>query len=223
MDTKRPEDEKMTFNLLGINGSPKKLVEKSNSHFLLKTTLDSAKEEGAQTTLANLVDYNIIQCNACEICTTKPCPLDKKDDYPELEQLIMDHQGLIIASPSYWTGPPAILKNVIDRSRDNKMPKQLWADKIFSAIAVSGLRVGGQESVISSLINFALGHGMVIVGNIGHPWFNAPFPMGTMMYDIIEEDKSIVKFRSVKKDPIATKDAILLGQRLAVFGKKLFL
>ncbi|MFX0210775.1 MAG: flavodoxin family protein [Candidatus Hodarchaeota archaeon] len=212
----------MTFRLLGINGSPKKRVDKSNSFFLLKTALDSAKGVGAQTTLVNLVDYEIIQCNGCEVCTTKPCPLDKQDDYPKLEKLIVDHQGLIIASPSYWTGPPGILKNVLDRSRDNKMPEQLWVDKIFSAIAVSGLRVGGQESVINSLITFALGHGMIIVGGVGHPWFNAPFPMGTIMYDTVEEGTPKIKFRSVKNDPIATKDAAVLGQRLASFGKKLF-
>ncbi|UCE13499.1 MAG: flavodoxin family protein [Candidatus Heimdallarchaeota archaeon] len=212
----------MAFSLLGINGSPKKPVHKSNTHFLLKTTLDSAEAEGIQTTLISLAEYDILQCNGCEVCTTKPCPLDQKDDYPKIEQLISSHQGLVIASPSYWTGPPSILKNVLDRSRDNKMSDQLWANKVFAPIAVSGLRVGGQESVISSLINFALGHGMVIVGNIGHPWFNAPFPMGTMMYDCEEEGKSRVKFRSVKKDPIATKDAVLLGQRMASFGKKMF-
>ncbi|MHA2202878.1 MAG: flavodoxin family protein [Candidatus Hodarchaeales archaeon] len=212
----------MPFKLLGINGSPKKSVVKSNSHYLLKIALDSAEKGGIKTTLVNLADYNLIQCNGCEVCTTKPCPLDKQDDYPKLEELILDHQGLLIASPSYWTGPPGILKNVIDRSRDNKMPEQLWAGKIFSAIAVSGLRVGGQESVINSLIAFALGHGMIIVGGVGHPWFNAPFPMGTIMYDTIEEGKPKVKFRSVKKDPIATKDAEVLGQRLASFGSKLF-
>ncbi|MFW9905067.1 MAG: flavodoxin family protein [Candidatus Thorarchaeota archaeon] len=212
----------MPFKLLGINGSPKKVVEKSNSYHLLKTALDSAKNAGAQTTLVNLSEYEFIQCNGCEICTTKPCPLDKQDDYPKLEELILNHQGILIASPSYWTGPPGILKNIIDRSRDNKMPEQLWAGKIFSAIAVSGLRVGGQESVINSLITFALGHGMIIVGGVGHPWFNAPFPMGTIMYDTIDEGKSKVKFRSVKKDPIATKDAEVLGKRLASFGNKLF-
>ena len=212
----------MPFKILGINGSPKKTVEKSNSFYLLKTALNSAESSGTQTTLCNLSEYDLIQCNGCEVCTTKPCPLDKQDDYPKLEELILNHQGILIASPSYWTGPPGILKNVIDRSRDNKMPDQLWAGKLFSAIAVSGLRVGGQETTIGLLINFALGHGMIIVGGIGHPWFNAPFPMGTMMYDVIDEGKSKVKFRSVKKDPIATNDAEVLGQRLASIGKKLF-
>ena len=39
----------MPFKLLGINGTPKKAVEKSNSYFLLKTALDSAEKVGAQT------------------------------------------------------------------------------------------------------------------------------------------------------------------------------
>ncbi|MFX1514954.1 MAG: flavodoxin family protein [Promethearchaeota archaeon] len=212
----------MPFNLLGINGSPKKSAEKSNSYYLLKIALDSAEKTGAQTKLVNLSDFELLQCNGCEVCTTKPCPLDNQDDYPKLEELILNHQGLLIASPSYWTGPPGILKNVIDRSRDNKMPEQLWAGKIFSAIAVSGLRVGGQEHVINSLLLFALGHGMVIVGGVGHPWYNAPFPMGTMMYDVMDEGKPKVKFRSVRYDPIATKDAEVLGERIAIFGKKIF-
>jgi len=212
----------MSFKLLGINGSPKKPVEKSNSYHLLNILLKSAEKHGATVTLINLNELEIQQCTGCEICTTKPCPLDAKDDYPKIEKLFLENHGIIIASPSYWTGPPALLKNVLDRSRDNKMPQQLWNGKIFSALAVAGLRVGGQESVISSLINFALGHGMIIVGSIGHPWFNAPFPMGSMMHDIELEGESKILFRPVKKDPIATKDAELLGQRIVEIGQRLF-
>ena len=162
----------MTFKLLGINGAPKKPAEKSNTHFLLRTALESAEKVGAQTTMLNLSDYNILQCIGCETCTTKKCPLDEKDDYEKLERIIYEHQGIIFAAPSYWSGPPAILKNFMDRSRDNKMPKQLWRDKLASAMAIAGLRVGGQESVVNSLITFAFSHGMIVVGSNGHPWFN---------------------------------------------------
>ena len=212
----------MGFKLLGINGSPKKPVGKSNSYHLLTILLNSAEKHGAIVSLINLNELEIQQCTGCEICTTKPCPLDVDDDYPKLEKLILENHGIVIASPSYWAGPPAILKNVIDRSRDNKMPKQLWNGKIFSALTVAGLRVGGQESVINSLINFALGHGMIIVGSTGHPWFNAPFPMGSMMYDIDVEGESKIQFRPVKKDPISTKDAELLGKRITEIGQRLF-
>ena len=168
-------------------------------------------------------DYKINLCNGCEACTTKPCPLDKDDDYPKIEALIQEHDGLIIASPSYWGGPPGILKNFCDRSRDNKMPKQLWVGKLFSAIAVSGLRVGGQETVISQLITFGLAHGMLIVGGTGHPWYTATFPMGSMMYEEVKDDEVKIKFRHVKKYIIAIRDAEALGQRIAEVGKKLFM
>jgi multimeric flavodoxin WrbA len=211
----------MNFRLLGINGSPKKPIAKSNTYFLLKTAIDAAKEAGAQTTLINLNEYELLQCTGCEICTTKPCPLDSQDDYQKLETLMLENDGIIIASPSYWSAPPGILKNFMDRSRDNKMPKQLWANKIFGGIAVSGLRVGGQESVLESLIRFALSHGMIIVGSTGHPWFNSPFPTGAMMYDIEIDGVQKTKFRSVKNDPIALKDAELLGKRLVSIGNKM--
>ncbi len=212
----------MVFKLLGINGSPKKPTAKTNSYFLLNTTLHSAKEQGIETTLINLTDYKINLCNGCEVCTTEPCPLDKDDDYPLIEALIQEHDGLIIACPSYWAGPPGILKNFLDRSRDNKMPKQIWEGKLFSAISVSGLRVGGQEAVISQLTTFGLAHGMLIVGGTGHPWFTAPFPTGSMMYEEVKDDEIKIKFRHVKKDIIATRDAEALGQRMAEVGKKLF-
>ncbi|PWI47736.1 hypothetical protein CEE45_10160 [Candidatus Heimdallarchaeota archaeon B3_Heim] len=205
-----------------MNGSPKKPAAKTNSQFLLNTTLQSAKEQGIETTLINLPDYKINLCNGCEVCTTKPCPLDKDDDYPKIEALIQEHDGLIIASPSYWTGPPGILKNFFDRSRDNKMPKQLWEGKLFSAIAVSGLRVGGQETVVSHLITFGLAHGMLIVGGTGHPWFTAPFPMGSMMYDEVIDGEVKVKFRHVKNDIISIRDSEALGKRIAELGIKLF-
>ncbi|MHA1995563.1 MAG: flavodoxin family protein [Candidatus Hodarchaeales archaeon] len=212
----------MVFKLLGINGSPKKPAAKTNSKFLLDVTLQSAKEHGIETTTINLTDYTINLCNGCEVCPTKPCPLDKGDDYPKIEALIQEHNGLVIASPSYWSGPPGILKNFFDRSRDNKMPKQLWEGKIFSAVAVSGLRVGGQEAVISQLTTFGLAHGMLILGGTGHPWFTSPFPMGSMMYEEVKEDEVKIKFRHVKKDIIAIRDAEALGRRMAKVGKKLF-
>lgn len=212
----------MTFTLLGINGSPKKPATKTNTGFLLTVALETAEKAGTQTTQINLSDYNISQCTGCEVCATKPCPLDKDDDYPKLEKLIREHQGLIIGSPSYWTGPPGILKNMMDRSRDNKMPKQLWEGKLFSALSVSGLRVGGQESVIQSLILFGLGHGMLIVGASGHPWYNAPFPMGSMMYEDVTEGEVKIRFRHVKHDTIAHRDAEALGQRMAEVGQRLF-
>ncbi len=211
------------IKILGINGSPKQPIEKSNSYFLLKTALDSAQENGAETVMISLPDFNLLTCTGCEICTTKTCPLDQKDDYSQIEDLIKDSCGIIISSPSYWSGPPGILKNFMDRSRDNKMPKQLWNGKLFSAISVAGLRVGGQESVINSLIHFGLAHGMIVIGGTGHPWFNSPFPVGSLMYDIVEDEAPKVKFRHIKKDPISMKDAELLGQRMAEYGKKLFL
>lgn len=37
----------------------------------------------------------------------------------------------------------------------------------------------------------------------------------------VEEGKQKIKFHSIKNDPIVTKDALILGQRLTSVGNKL--
>ena len=82
--------------------------------------------------------------------------------------------------------------------------------------------MGEQESVINSLITFGLAHGMIIIGGIGHPWFNAPFPMGSMMYEDRKNEEIQIKFRHVKHDTIANRDAEVLGKRMGAIGLRLF-
>ncbi|MFX0062320.1 MAG: flavodoxin family protein [Candidatus Hermodarchaeota archaeon] len=203
------------MKILAINGSPKKNVERSATYFLLQKVLEGAK--GAETELLNLSEYNLLHCNGCEICVKDQCPLDKKDDFPKIEEKLLEADAIIFGSPSYFGVPSGLMKTLMDRSRDLKMPESKLAGKIASAVSVAGLRVGGQVSTIDALVRFALGQGMIIVGALGHPWFNAPFPMGTLQYDL--EGKA--KFRKINDDPLSTKDAVLLGERITAIGKKL--
>ena len=42
-----------------------------NSEILVKEALNAAKEKGAEVTLINLFDYNILPCTGCESCTMR--------------------------------------------------------------------------------------------------------------------------------------------------------
>lgn len=211
------------IKIIGINGSPKKPVDKSNTHYLLKTVLENIVDDEISTELINLNEYNILNCIGCEVCTTKSCPLDSKeeDQFAEIEEKLLEADVIIIGSPSYWSLPPVTLKNLFDRSRDLKMPVMKLKNKIISAVTVSGLRNGGQESVINSIMSWGLSHGMIVAGATGHPHFNSSFPQGTIMYDTMVEEKNKVKFRHVKRDPISMKDAQKLGERLLYLSKKI--
>ena len=102
------------------------------------------------------------------------------------------------------------MRRWMDRSRPLKMNDHQLQNKIASVMTVAGLRHGGQETALNSMIQFCLGHGMIIVGNCSDPLRSGPFPSGTLQFDFEEK----IKFRGIHKDLIAKKTAQQLGERI---------
>ncbi|MHA2231533.1 MAG: flavodoxin family protein [Candidatus Hodarchaeales archaeon] len=204
--------------ILLINGSPLKKKEKSNTRTLLQEVAEGAQDtSSASFELIDLADYAIQQCNGCAACVKGACPLSKNDDMPKLEAKLLNADAIILGSPSYWAGPSGILKNFMDRSRPLKMPESKLTNKLASAVATAGLRIGGQEHVVSACIQWALGHGMLIVGASHDPYRTAPFPMGTISYETPEKKH---RFRDVRDDSMAIADAQALGKRIAKLAQQ---
>ena len=66
----------------------------------------------------NTVTMNIGQCRGCGACSKAPdgkikCIL--KDDYLELEEKVLDADGIVISAPVYSVGIVGQLKNFLDR------------------------------------------------------------------------------------------------------------
>jgi multimeric flavodoxin WrbA len=207
--------------ILLINGSPLVKKEKSNTRILLQEVGEGVKEiETAFYELLDLNDFIIQQCNGCGTCIKAPCPLSKDDDMPKLEEKLIEADAIVLGSPSYWAGPSGILKNFMDRTRWLKMqrPESKLTNKLASAVATAGLRVGGQEHVVSAIVQWALAHGMLIVGASHDPYRTAPFPMGTISYETSEGKHH---FRSVQEDKMALSDAQALGKRIAKLAEQI--
>ncbi len=206
-------------SILLINGSPLKNKEKSNTRTLLQEVANAIKKNSkADLEFIDLVDYKIDLCTGCGTCVKGSCPLSEKDDMPKLENLVLNADTIVLASPSYWAGPSGLLKNFMDRTRPLKMPKSRLINKLASAVSVAGLRNGGQEQVINAINLWALGHGMLVIGACSDPYRTAPFPMGTISYET-EDGKH--KFRSVRKDTMAMADAHALGERITSLVEKI--
>jgi multimeric flavodoxin WrbA len=207
--------------VIGICGSPKKA--KSNTRFLLQKALESAAEvlsevesKEATTLLLNLSKFNIRRCTGCDSCVRKkPCPESEHDDMHELEEKLLQADGIIIAAPSYFTSVPGILKDFIDRSRRVKMLDHQLKDKIFGAITYAGLRYGGQEHVVAMLNRYALGQGMIVVGSVGSPVKHGNFGSGSMQTDE-------GKWRNSEADGLAIEASQEVGRRVATIVKKLY-
>ena len=91
-----------------------------NSEILVKEALLACQEAGAEVTLVNLFDYNILPCTGCESCTMSMgdvamgkgdytgCVLKNKDDVDALVTEMQQNNGLIIGVPTYDLMPSTI-------------------------------------------------------------------------------------------------------------------
>ncbi|MGI8467961.1 MAG: NADPH-dependent FMN reductase, partial [Pyrinomonadaceae bacterium] len=92
--------------ILAFAGS---LREKSYNKRVLKIAVEGAKKAGAEVTYVDLKDYPMPIYNA---------DLQETQGFPPIatafQKLLLEHDGLLIASPEYNGSIPSPLKNVID-------------------------------------------------------------------------------------------------------------
>jgi multimeric flavodoxin WrbA len=164
-----------------IVGSPRK---NRSCNFLIDRAIEGVKEVLDEITIkkVQISDYRITPCNGCDACLRAPhdCPLAEDDDTKKIEEEILGSSAIFIAAPNYFGSVSSQIKTLIDRSRPWKMKNYLLKDVLFSPLASTGLRNGG-EGVISDLINFALIQGMVVVGNaMGSPVIEENIPITSL-------------------------------------------
>ena len=149
----------MKINILGVCGST---IKRGNTEVFLEEALKAAREiEGANTELVTLRGMNIHDCIQCNWCLTKQeegkfCA--QKDDMSEIYPLLLEADGLLLASPVHICRLSGLLANFVDRLRVFTPRKNYYGeklkDKVGGALAVGGFRNGGVETTLLS-INYA--------------------------------------------------------------------
>lgn len=98
-----------------------------NSEILVKEALLACQEKGAEVTLINLFDYNILPCTGCEGCTMsmgevamgkgeyRGCVLKEKDDVDKLISAMQQQNGVIIGVPTYDLMPSSVYTRFAQR------------------------------------------------------------------------------------------------------------
>ncbi|MBU1045261.1 MAG: flavodoxin family protein [Candidatus Omnitrophica bacterium] len=102
------------MKVLAINGSPRL---NGNTDELIKTVFTALEAEGIETECIQIGAKNIKGCIACYKCfenKDKKCAV-KNDIANEVITKILEADGLILASPTYFTDITAELKALIDR------------------------------------------------------------------------------------------------------------
>ncbi len=99
------------MKILGIIGSRRK---NGNTSCLVQEALKAAQNEGAKTELIFLGDYSIKDCMGCEGCKdTLKCVIN--DDMQKIYPLLLEADGIILGSPTYFYNISADMKAFIDR------------------------------------------------------------------------------------------------------------
>jgi len=119
------------IKVLGIDGSPR---ENSNTLSLLKIAIKSAEEEGAESTLIRLREYNIPYCRGCISyngkCNLQECTIQDGEDVKVILETMIISDVILFATPVYWFGPSGLMKNLIDRMTSLEHKQKLLDGKV---------------------------------------------------------------------------------------------
>ena len=176
-------------HILGVVGSPR--VE-GNTERVVAEALKAAKEDGAETELLRLANRDIKPCTACMSCRkTGECPI-LDDFYPVFEKMVQA-DGIILASPVYFSSATPQMKALIDRAGYLSGAKgRIFENKVGGAIAVA--RRAGQNFTFAQLLFFFLHQGMIVPGST---YWNVAF--GRNLGDVETDEEGLRTARNLGK------------------------
>ena len=130
--------------LLAFAGS---LRTESFNQRLINLLADEARKAGAEVTLITLRDYPLPIYNGDVEAQGMP------ENVRRLQALLADHQGLLISSPEYNGGVPALVKNTLDwisRPLEDGTPgMSLFKGKVAGISSASPGALGGLRGLIA--------------------------------------------------------------------------
>jgi len=177
------------IRIIGIVGSPRV---GGNTELLVMEALRAAEEEGAQVELIRLAGKEIKPCEACLTCReTKECRI--KDDFQEIFNKMVDADGIILASPVYFSSATPQIMALIDRAGYVSIARgRVFENKVGGPLVVA--RRAGQNFTFAQLLFFFLHQGMIVPGST---YWNVAF--GRDKGDVLRDEEGLKTARNFAK------------------------
>lgn len=178
------------MKVIAFNGSARK---DGNTVILINHVFESLKAEGIETELYQLSGKKIRGCIACYKCwSNKDRQCAVKDDVAnECIEKMLEADGIILGSPTYFADVSAELKALIDRvgmvSRANG---DMFKRKAGAAVVAE--RRGGAIHVFDTINHFFLIGQMIVPGSI---YWN--IGMGREIGDVEKDEEGIRTMRAL--------------------------
>lgn len=150
------------MKVVAFNGSPRK---DGNTAMLINLVLEELKNEGISTELVHLAGKEIHGCIACYKCFSNQdqhCSVDT-DFANKCIDKMLDAEGIIFGTPTYFADVTAELKALIDRSGlVAKANADMFRRKVGAAVVA--MRRGGAVHAFDTINHFFTISQMVIPG-----------------------------------------------------------
>lgn len=148
------------MKILLISASPRK--DKSQTFLLAKEILRGCDDKETAEIL-HLCDFKIAFCRHCEACHKKILCCPVKDDVQKILKMMLEADGIVLASPNYINQVTGLMKTLFDRSSHFIHCLRLM-DKYVAGAVTSGS--GHDKAVTSYLKYYSHACGAQYVGSV---------------------------------------------------------
>jgi multimeric flavodoxin WrbA len=189
------------MKVVAFNGSPRK---NGNTHLLIETVFEVLQQEGIETELVQLGGKKIHGCTACTKCFENKdghCSIDNDVLNDAIDKMV-EADGIIIGSPTYFANVSTEVKALIDRAGYVAIANGRILQRKVGA-AVVAVRRAGATDVFDAINKFYFINGMIVPGSI---YWNMGFGL---------------KPEEVKNDEEGLKTMRVLAENMAWLLKKL--
>jgi multimeric flavodoxin WrbA len=101
------------MKVIAVLGSPKGA--KGCTGPLVNGVLEGARAAGAETELFSLGDLSVLPCKGCQDVCNVVGKCHQKDDFEKIADAMLEADGIVFATPTYFFSVSAQLKALIDR------------------------------------------------------------------------------------------------------------
>ena len=151
------------MKVIAINGSARK---DANTAILIKEVFKELEAEGIETKMVQLSGKKIHGCAACYKCfENKDRQCAFKDDLNPIPEKMVEADGIILGSPTYFADVSAETKALIDRSGFVSMANERMFRRKVGA-AVVAVRRAGAIHAFDTINHFFLIQEMIVPGSI---------------------------------------------------------
>ena len=151
------------MKVVAFNGSARK---NGNTDILVNYVFRELEKEGIETELFQFAGKEIRGCMACYKCWEKKnqrCAVEK-DIVNDCIEMMLQAQGIILASPTYFSDVSSEMKALIDRAgMVSKVNDNMLKRKVGASISVH--RRGGAIHAFDTMNHFFLSGEMIVPGS----------------------------------------------------------